>query len=112
MLLDNLSQFIRRGGDLKENYIGSKQVPPESINLGALVTGIDHRLLSDSIQVIFWCCAKKKRRRHRRLRPPPGVQRDAKLRSTSTYLILQLISVARLSQCKFTFAVPPVRKPL
>lgn len=60
MLLDNLSQFIRRGGGLKENYIGSKQMPPESINLGALVTGIDHRLLSDSIQVIFWCCAKKK----------------------------------------------------
>lgn len=60
MLLDNLSQFIRRGGGLKENYIGSKQMPPESINLGTLVTGIDHRLLSDSIQVIFWCRAKKK----------------------------------------------------
>lgn len=60
MLLDNLSQFIRRGGDLKENYIGSKQMPPESINLGALVTGIDHRLLSDVFRSFSGVVQKKK----------------------------------------------------
>lgn len=89
MLLDNLSQFIRRGGDLKENYIGSKQMPPESINLGALVTGIDHRLLSDVFRSFSGVVQKKKASPQKII--PPGVQRDAKLRSTSTYLILQLI---------------------
>lgn len=59
MLLDNLSQFIRRGGDLKENYIGSKQMPPESINLGAMVTGIDHRLLSDVFRSFSGVVQKK-----------------------------------------------------
>lgn len=75
----------------------------ESINLGALVTSIDHWLLR-RIQVIFWCRAKR-----RRYRLSPGVQHNARLRSTSTHLILQLISVARLNQCKFSLAVPPAR---